>query len=86
MVIALPKEIKTKVDYLEILLENVDGITPSEIVDVFFDGVTKEAANNALRRLKVNGCAVRERDGEEYRYWITNRGILKLNYLLSKEK
>ena len=87
MVIALPKEIgKTKIDYLELLLENVEGITPSEVVEIFFDGVTNEAANSALRRLKKRGCAVRERDGEEYRYWITDNGILKLNYLLSKEK
>jgi len=84
----LPKEMgKTKVDYLELLLENVDGIIPSEVSEIFFDDVTVHAANNALRRLKKQGCATRERDdGGEYRYWITDRGIKRLDYLLSKEK
>jgi len=84
----LPKEIgKTKVDYLELLLENVDGIIPSEVSEIYFDDVTVHAANNALRRLKKQGCATRERDtGGEYRYWITNRGIRRLDYLLSKEE
>ena len=84
----MPKEIgKTKVDYLELLLENVDGIIPSEVSEIFFDDVTVHAANNALRRLKKQGCAIRERDnGGEYRYWITDRGIMRLDYLLSKKE
>ena len=87
MVIDLPKEIKTKVDYLELLLENVDGIIPSDVSEIFFDNVTVHAANNSLRRLKKQGCATRERDdGGEYRYWITDRGIMRLDYLLSKKE
>ena len=87
MVNNLPKEIGyTKVDYLELLLESSeDGVTPSDVAEIYFDGVTIHAANNALRRLKKQGCAMRERDGEEYRYWITNRGIMKYNYLVKKE-
>ena len=85
MVIDLPKEMKTKVAYLELLLENPDGITPSDVAEIYFDDVTIHAANNALRRLKKQGCAVRERDGEEYRYYITDRGIMKYNYLVKKE-
>ena len=86
MVIDLPKEMKTKVAYLELLLENPDGITPSDVAEIYFDDVTIHAANNALRRLKKQGCNMRERDGEEYRYYITNRGILKLDYLLAKKE
>ena len=86
MVIDLPKEMKTKVAYLELLLENPDGITPSDVAEIYFDDVTIHAANNALRRLKKQGCAMRERDDLEFRYYITNRGILKLDYLLAKEE
>jgi len=83
----LPKEIKTKVAYLELLLENVDGIIPSEVSEIYFDDVTVHAANNSLSRLKKQGCATRERDdGGEYRYWITDRGIMRLDYLLSKKE
>ena len=68
MVSILPKEIGyTKIDYLDLLLENPDGITASEISEIFFDDVTKDAARNALRRLKEQGCAVREKDNTEYR-------------------
>ena len=57
VVIDLPKEIgKTKVEYLELLLENPDGITPSDVTEIYFDDVTIHAANNALRRLKKQGC------------------------------
>ena len=89
MVIDLPKEIgHTKTDYLELLLESSgDGITPSDVSELYFDDVTVHAANNSLRRLKKQGCAVREKEPDgEYRYWITNRGIMKLDYLLAKEE
>jgi len=84
----LPKTIgKTKFKYLELLIENQEsGITPSEVVEVFFDGVTNEAANNALRRLKKGGCAIRKMSEEgEFRYWITNRGIRRYDYLQEKQ-
>ena len=82
----MPKNIKTKIAYLEILLESPNGVTPSEISDVYFDDVTNEAANNALRRLKKSGCATRIIDQGEYRYWITDRGIRKYDYLRSQEE
>lgn len=87
MVIDLPKEIKTKVAYLELLLENPDGVIPTDVSELYFDDVTVHAANNALRRLKRQRCATRERDGGgEYRYYITDRGIMRLDYLLSKKR
>ena len=87
VVIDLPKEMKMKVAYLELLLENPDGVTPTDVSELYFDDVTVHAANNALRRLKKQGCATRERDnGGEYRYWITDRGIMRLDYLLSKKE
>jgi len=87
MVIDLTKQIiKTKISYLELLLENPEGITPSDVAEIYFDDVTVEAANNALRRLKKQGCAVREKEGAEYRYWITDRGVMKLDYLMTKEE
>ena len=56
MVSILPKEIGyTKIDYLDLLLENPDGITASEISEIYFD-VTKDAAGHALRRLKKQVC------------------------------
>ena len=86
MVNILPKEIgHTKIDYLELLLESPDGITASEISEIFFDDVTKDAAGNALRKLKKQGCAVREKDDTEYRYYLTDRGIMKLDYLKRRE-
>ena len=87
MVKILPKEIgHTKIDYLELLLESPDGITASEISEIYFDDVTKDAARNALHRLKKQGCAVREKNEAEYRYHLTDRGIMKLHYLKNKGK
>ena len=78
--------IKTKIEYLDLLLENPEGITPSDVSEIYFDDVTNHAANNALRRLKRGGCATRMLDGGEFRYYITNRGILKLDYLKRQEE
>ena len=87
MVNNLPKELNySKTDYLELLLENPNGITPSDVSDIYFDDVTLHAANNALRRLKKGGLAVRQVDGSEFRYTITDRGVLRYDYLRSKEK
>ena len=76
----------SKVDYLELLLENPDGISPSDITDIYFEDTTNEAANNALRRLKRGGCATREIVNGEFLYKITDRGILKYDYLKSQEE
>ena len=87
MVNDLPKEIVySKADYLELLLETPNGITPSDVTEIYFDDVTNEAANNALRRLKKSGCATRIIDQGEYRYWITDRGISKYDHLKSQEE
>ena len=85
MVNVLPKNIKTKIAYLEILLESPNGVTPREVSEIYFD-VTLHAANNALRRLKKNGDATRQLDGSEFRYWITVHGILKYDHLKSQEE
>ncbi len=85
MVNILPKEIGyTKIEYLQLLYESPDGITASEISEIFFD-VTKDAARNALHRLKKQGCVVREKDDTEYRYHLTERGLRKLDYLTMSE-
>lgn len=73
-----------KADYLELLLENDDGLTVSEIVDIFFDDVTEAQVRMALRRLYKQSCASREKEDGEYRYWITDVGIQKYDYLMNK--
>jgi len=89
MVGNLPKQIGyKKLDYLELLLENsTDGVTPSEVSEIFFDNVSKDTVGHALNRLKKNSCAVRRlENGGEYRYWITDRGVLRYDYLRSQEE
>ena len=87
MVSNLPKQIGyTKLDYLELLLESsTDGVTPSEVSEIFFDNVSKDTVGHALNRLKKNSCAVRQMEEGEFRYWITDRGILKYDHLKSQE-
>jgi len=81
------KEIKhSKIEYLELLLENDDGITPKEVEELFFDDVTPAANRHALRRLFKQGCTTREKEGLEFRYWITQKGIRKYDYLLRNPK
>jgi len=76
------KEIKhSKIAYLELLLESSDGVTASEIEEIYFDDATQAAARIALRRLYKRGCASRVKEGAEYRYWITDKGIRKYYYL-----
>ena len=88
MVNNLPKEIAyNKADYLELLMEHDEkGLTPSDVSEIYFDDVTIHSANNSLRRLKKNGLAVRQLDGSEFRYWITDRGVLRYDYLRSQEE
>jgi len=88
MVNNLPKEIGyTKADYLELLMEHDEkGLTPSDVSEIYFDDVTIHAANNSLRRLKTSGLATRILDGTEFRYWVTDRGILRYDYLRSQEE
>ena len=88
MVNNLPKEIGySKADYLELLMEHSEkGLTPTDVSEIYFDDVTIHAANNSLRRLKKNRDATRKLDGTEFRYWITDHGILKYDHLKSQEE
>ena len=76
--------IHPKTDYLELLLENDDGLTVTEIEE-FFDDATRTAIYHALRNLRKNSCVRRVREDDEFRYWITNAGILKYDYLMKKK-
>ena len=82
----MTKNFKPKIVYLELLLENPDGITPSDVSEIYLEDVTNEAANNALRRLKKSKCATREIVNGEFLYKITDRGVLKYNHLKSQEE
>jgi len=76
--------IHSKIEYLELLIENPDGVTSSEVEEIW-DGVTRDVARKALIRLYKQGCAKRVKEGLEYRYWITDRGIQKYHYLTRGE-
>lgn len=73
----------SKIEYLELLIESPEGVTSSEVEEVW-DDVTGGAARKALFRLFKQGCAKRYNEGE-YRYWITDRGIEKYNHLTRDE-
>jgi len=77
--------INKKTDYLELLLENDDGLTATEIEEIF-DDTSRDSINAALRGLRKSGCARREKEEGEFRYWITNKGILKYDYLMKKKR
>lgn len=72
-----------KIEYLELLIESPDGVTSSEVEEVW-DDVTQDAARKALFRLFKQGCAKRIKEGE-YRYWIEDRGIQKYHHLTRDE-
>lgn len=73
---------QTKIDYLHILLvSKAVGLTTKEAVKFFKEHVSRDAAGNILRRLYKQRCAWREKDGAEYRYYITFYGIKKLAHL-----
>ena len=74
----------SKIEYLALLIESPDGVTSSEVEEVW-DDVTQDAARKALTRLHKQGCAKRVKEGLEYRYWITDRGIQKHHYLTRDE-
>jgi len=74
----------SKIEYLELLTESSDGVTSSEVEEIW-DDVTRDAARKALTRLYKQGCAKRFKEGLEYRYWITDRGIQKHHYLTTDE-
>lgn len=75
-----------KTDYLELLLENDDeGLTVTEIEEIF-DDASRQAIYRALRGLRKKGCVRREEGEEEFRYWITDAGILKYDYLMKKKE
>ena len=76
--------IHPKTDYLELLLENPEELTANEISEIYFEDVDPSTAQKALTRLYKQGCARRQREGREYRYWITNKGILRYDYLLKR--
>ena len=75
---------RPKTDYLELLLENDDGLTVTEIEE-FFDDASRPAIYHALNNLRKHGCARRVKEEKEFRYWITNTGILKYDYLMKKK-
>jgi len=80
----LKKIIHPKTDYLELLLESPEGLTANEISEIYFDDVDPSTARKALTRLFKQGCATREKERREHRYWITDKGILRYDYLLKR--
>ena len=76
--------IHPKTDYLRLLMENLDWLTANEISESYFCDVAPSTARKALTRLYKQGCARRQKEGKEYRYWITTKGIMRYNYLRRK--
>jgi len=74
----------SKIEYLKLLIESPEGVTSSEVEEVW-DDVTRGAARKALFRLFKQGCAKRIKEGLEYSYWITDRGIEKYHHLTRDE-
>ena len=78
---------QTKADYLHILLvSKAVGLTTKEAVKFFKEDVSRDAAGNILRRLYKQRCVAREKDGLEWRYFITMNGIKKLAHLRQKQR
>ena len=75
--------VHSKIEYLELLIESPEGVTSSEVEEIW-DDVTRGAARKALFRLFKHGCAKRCKEGE-YRYWIEDRGIEKYHHLTRDE-
>ena len=80
----MKKIIHPKTDYLELLLESPEGLTANEISEIYFDDVESFTSRKALTRLYKQGCARRQKEGREHRYWITEKGILRYDYLLKR--
>jgi len=81
------KEIKHyKTDYLGLLLEYPDGVTAKEIAETYFDDVPTHTIRWTLKRLHTQGLVRRIKDEGEYRYWITDKGVLRYDYLLSQQE
>ena len=76
----------SKTDYMQLLLEYPEGLTSTEIWEIFWDDVTQEAISNSLRRLKYQGSARREKELRRWRYFLTYQGRRKLEYLKDKEE
>lgn len=51
----------SKTEYLKLLIENPDGVTSSEVEEVW-DVVTRDTARKALTRLYKHGCAERVKE------------------------
>lgn len=76
----------SKTVYMELLAKNrTDGLIANEIIENYLD-VNYYAAIMALRRLQINGDARRTKIGRSHRYWISQRGLSKLEYMLGKEE
>lgn len=74
-----------KTDYLELLLENDDGLTVNEIGE-FFDDAVRGSITRMMKRLHRKCCVRRVVEGRGFRYWITDAGILKYDYLMKKKE
>ena len=75
-----------KTEYMQLLLEYPEGLTSTKIWEIFWDDVTQEAISNSLRRLKYQGSTRREKELRRWRYFLTDQGRRKLEYLKDKEE
>lgn len=78
---------RQKVAYLEILIENIrKGLTANEVSDFYFQDVDPSTTRKALTRLYKNGDARRTKIGRTHRYWVSEKGLLKYDYLMAIEE
>jgi len=77
---------RQKIEYLQLLLENPSGLTANEVSDFYFDDAEPSTTRKALTRLYRNGDATRQKEGRQHRYWISDKGVRKLEYLLGEEE
>ena len=66
-------------------MESPLGVTANEISEIFMD-VPNATARMALHRLHKQGCATRTKEEREFRYWITDKGIRRYDFLQSQEE
>ena len=78
---------RQKVAYLEILIDNLrEGLTANEVSGFYFQDVDSSTTRKALTRLYRNGDATRQKQGREHRYWVSEKGLLKYDYLMAIEE
>ena len=73
---------------MELLFEHPEGLTTTEIVEVYFDDIDQKAVSMALKRLVYQNSARHIRTAGVpfgYTYFINGYGIQKMEFLQNRE-